>query len=100
MELNTTSARGRCCEARRQSRSRPTAWSWKVKSGGWRNEADGDERHTLTRSIMTTGVRSLETMSSLESLREHLQWAIELEHSTIPPYFCALYSIEPGCNFE
>jgi hypothetical protein len=24
------------------------------------------------------------TISSLESLREHLQWAIELEHSTIP----------------
>src|SRR6476646_1014310 len=38
------------------------------------------------------------TLTSLESLREHLQWAIELEHSTIPPYLCALYSIEPGCN--
>ena len=37
---------------------------------------------------------------SLESLREHLQWAIELEHSTIPPYLYALYSIEPGHNPE
>lgn len=40
------------------------------------------------------------TIASLESLREHLQWAIELEHSTIPPYLGALYSIEPGRNFE
>src|SRR6266478_7380938 len=40
------------------------------------------------------------TITSLESLREHLQWAIELEHSTIPPYLCALYSIEPGKNLE
>lgn len=40
------------------------------------------------------------TITSLESLREHLQWAIELEHSTIPPYLCALYSIEPGRNSE
>lgn len=40
------------------------------------------------------------TITSLEGLREHLQWAIELEHSTIPPYLCALYSIEPGHNLE
>jgi hypothetical protein len=39
-------------------------------------------------------------ITSLESLRKHLQWAIELEHSTIPPYLCALYSIEPGHNLE
>jgi len=38
------------------------------------------------------------TITSLESLQEHLQWAIELEHSTIPPYLCALYSIETGHN--
>jgi hypothetical protein len=38
------------------------------------------------------------TITSEESLREHLQWAIELEHSTIPPYLCALYSIEIGRN--
>jgi len=40
------------------------------------------------------------TIASLESLRQHLQWAIELEHATIPPYLCALYSIEPGRNVE
>ena len=39
-------------------------------------------------------------ITSLESLRQHLQWAIELEHSTIPPYLCALYSIDPGRNLE
>lgn len=35
---------------------------------------------------------------SLASLRAHLQTAIELEHSTIPPYLCALYSIKEGSN--
>src|ERR1700750_3516779 len=37
---------------------------------------------------------------TLDDLREHLQWAIELEHSTLPPYLCALYSIKPGTNAE
>jgi hypothetical protein len=31
-------------------------------------------------------------------LRRHLQWALELEHATIPPYLCALYSIPDGAN--
>jgi hypothetical protein len=31
---------------------------------------------------------------TLESLREHIQWAIELEHATLPPYLCALYSLD------
>jgi CDGSH-type Zn-finger protein len=39
-------------------------------------------------------------IASLESLREHLQWAIELEHSTLPPYLCALYSLDPERNPE
>lgn len=39
-------------------------------------------------------------ITSLESLRDHLQWAIELEHSTIPPYLCALYSIGAEQNAE
>ena len=45
-------------------------------------------------------VPSLETISSVENLREHLQWAIELEHTTIPPYLYALYSIKQGRNPE
>lgn len=37
-------------------------------------------------------------IETLESLREHLQWAIALEHATLPPYLCALYSIKEGHN--
>ena len=40
------------------------------------------------------------TIRTLESLRLHLQGAIKLEHSTIPPYFCALYSIKARSNAE
>jgi hypothetical protein len=39
-------------------------------------------------------------MDTLDDLRRHLQWAIELEHSTIPPYLCALYSLDPDRNAE
>lgn len=35
-----------------------------------------------------------------DHLRAHLQAAIELEHATIPPYLCALYSLKPGANPE
>jgi CDGSH-type Zn-finger protein/uncharacterized Fe-S cluster protein YjdI len=37
---------------------------------------------------------------TLDDLRQHLQWSIELEHATLPPYLCALYSIEEGSNQE
>ncbi|HUR35631.1 MAG TPA: ferritin-like domain-containing protein [Vicinamibacterales bacterium] len=37
-------------------------------------------------------------VTTLDDLREHLQWAIQLEHATLPPYLCALYSIKPGTN--
>ncbi len=37
-------------------------------------------------------------ITTVESLRSHLQTAIELEHATIPPYLCALYSIKEGSN--
>lgn len=39
-------------------------------------------------------------LDSKEDLLVALQQAIELEHSTIPPYLCALYSIKPGTNTE
>jgi len=39
-------------------------------------------------------------ISSVDSLRQHLQTAIELEHSTLPPYLCALYSLKEGSNEE
>src|SRR3954451_9278995 len=37
-------------------------------------------------------------IATLDELREHLQWAIELEHTTLPPYLCALYSLDPQRN--
>jgi hypothetical protein len=46
------------------------------------------------------GIAPRGRIATLESLREHLQWAIELEHFTIPPYLCALYSLDPGRNAE
>jgi Ferritin-like len=35
---------------------------------------------------------------TLADLREHLQAAVELELLVIPPYLCALYSLQPGSN--
>jgi len=35
---------------------------------------------------------------TLEDLRKHLQWAIDLDHASLPPYLCALYSIDPERN--
>lgn len=34
----------------------------------------------------------------VQNLRHRLQLAVELEHSTIPPYLSALYSLKPGAN--
>lgn len=39
-------------------------------------------------------------ITTLNDLRRHLQWAIELEHATIPPYMCALYSLDKDRNPE
>ena len=39
-------------------------------------------------------------ITTIESLREHLQSAIELEHFTLPPYLCALYSLDADRNPE
>jgi hypothetical protein len=44
---------------------------------------------------MITARRGIVT---LDDLRDHLQYAIGLELTTIPPYLCALYSIVPGAN--
>lgn len=37
-------------------------------------------------------------IDTVESLRDHLQWAIELEHATLPSYLCALYSLDEQRN--
>lgn len=39
-------------------------------------------------------------ITNIESLKQHLQWAIELEHATLAPYLSALYSIKSGTNTE
>ena len=39
-------------------------------------------------------------IKTIESLRTHLQWAIELEHATLAPYLSSLYSIKDGSNTE
>jgi ferritin-like protein len=46
---------------------------------------------------MRSGPRCMET---LESIRDHLQWALELELFTVPPYLCALYSLDADKNPE
>jgi hypothetical protein len=46
---------------------------------------------------------SIETrhrIKNIHQLRNLLQEAVELEHFTIPPYLCALYSIQEGTNQE
>lgn len=40
------------------------------------------------------------TIRNIDSLRRHLQWSIQIEHTTFPPYLCALYSIKDGHNQE
>ena len=53
-----------------------------------------------TKTDRPSANQPLGRITTLESLREHLQWAIELEHFTIPPYLCALYSLDSGRNPE
>jgi hypothetical protein len=39
-------------------------------------------------------------IDDVDDLRQILQLAVQLEHATIPPYLCALFSIMPGTNAE
>jgi len=43
---------------------------------------------------------SLNPILSLDTLREYLYAAIQLEHATIPTYLTTLYSIHPGTNLD
>ena len=46
-------------------------------------------------------LQALDTrVPDLDSLKAHLQVAVELEMTTLPPYLCALYSIPDGTNVE
>jgi hypothetical protein len=42
----------------------------------------------------TPATRAYEPISTVEDLTLHLQWALSVELSTIPPYRCALYSLK------
>lgn len=57
------------------------------------------QRHNLIR-IGNFSLLEKHKIKTVEGLRHHLQTAIELEHSTIPPYLCALYSIVNDKNIE
>jgi hypothetical protein len=50
--------------------------------------------------LLATDTAPLGRIDSIEGLRQHLQCAIELEHTTIPPYLCALYTLDPERNTE
>jgi hypothetical protein len=41
---------------------------------------------------------SFEPPGSLEELRRYLQYALQVEHITIPPYLTAMYTLWPGTN--
>ena len=57
-----------------------------------------EAKRTMIRTWLNNPVYKI--YESAEDLMQALQLAIELEHSTIPPYLCALYSIKPGTNVE
>ncbi|HVK54526.1 MAG TPA: ferritin-like protein, partial [Burkholderiales bacterium] len=48
----------------------------------------------LQRSI----VHGINAATKKEDLHEYLQNAVMLEHSTIPPYLTAMFSLKPGVN--
>ncbi|MEU9317282.1 ferritin-like protein [Streptomyces sp. NPDC048295] len=52
------------------------------------------DQSTTADATATTGI------TTLEDLRTHLQWAIEVEHSTLPPYLTALYSLDAEHNAD
>ncbi|MEE9344786.1 MAG: ferritin-like protein [Methylococcales bacterium] len=45
-------------------------------------------------------IAGIEASTSKSDLYPYLQKAVELEHSTIPPYLTAYYSLKPGLNDE
>lgn len=59
-----------------------------------------EQRISTSLTLSHLGAPSFGRIATIESLREHLQWAIELEHFTLPPYLCALYSLDAGRNPE
>ena len=52
--------------------------------------------HHLTSQRKTKSEAAVETC--MAALRESLQMAVTLEFATVPPYLCALWSINPACH--
>jgi hypothetical protein len=52
------------------------------------------------RQIVGNSIASDLLFNTLEQLHRHLQWAIELEHTTIPAYLYTMYTIMPDTNQE
>jgi hypothetical protein len=45
-------------------------------------------------------IRGIRAATCAEELHHYLQKAVELEHSTIPPYLTAMFSLKPGSNLR
>ncbi len=62
-------------------------------------QKSNSKRHRLisNKFLQSLNDRNFDLLD-FDKLKENLQSAIELEHSTIPPYLCALYSIKEGTN--
>ncbi len=58
----------------------------------------GRRRHRLIHPLTSLPALVSAPIADVASLRSHLQTAIELEHSTIPAYLCALYTLDAQCN--
>jgi hypothetical protein len=53
---------------------------------------------SMAHNTSSPSVTSFGRITSVVNLRAHLQVAIELEQSTLPPYLCALYSLDTSRN--
>ena len=54
----------------------------------------------IVKPTLVDPLATLPSIDTLDDLRQHLQWAIELEHTTVPPYLCALYSLDRKRNAD
>ncbi|WP_243773356.1 ferritin-like domain-containing protein [Actinomadura barringtoniae] len=57
-----------------------------------------DEATTAGGITTSDEITTVGGITTVDDLREHLQWAVDLEHTTLPPYLCALYSLDPQLN--
>jgi hypothetical protein len=57
-------------------------------------------RQRLIRPEKSTLAADVPRFRTIKELRSALQVAVSLEHFTIPPYLCALYSIHEGANSD